>query len=161
MNGFKLFYYDKINDDEYQGEIIDQFFDFLNIFLKKIEYFIHTPIQYHFSQYKTNKVQIQIESFNGEFNENMSKPFYFDQRRSISALIQYIKLRFSISNDLEIYFNDQFLNKRDCFEEEIGIERINRQKNDNRPIIITIEEIQNSIQIWQIPSNSIQFANIQ
>lgn len=142
-NGFKKFYHNKQDDNT-----IEQFFDFLEIFLKKIEYYIYTPIQYHFSQYKTNKIQIRIEYINDDRDsDDFPKLFYFDQRRSISSLIEYIRHQFKIDEDLEIYYHDRYLNKRISFAAEIGSDDLDRFKIENKPVFISIKRVQKNSNI--------------
>ncbi|KAK8848306.1 hypothetical protein M9Y10_019367 [Tritrichomonas musculus] len=137
-NGFKQYYY-KNEDEDYRSEIVEQFFDFLNIFVKKIEYFIYTPIKYHFSDYKTNNVQVMIDSFDGEIYDYYSKPFYFDQRRSVSSLIQLIKIKFNLKEDIQICYGNNSLFNRNSFEDEVGKENINNAKNKNQILLIDVQ----------------------
>lgn len=122
-----------IKDQENRSDIIDFYQKFLSIFIRKIENFIYVPYNYHFANYKTNRVSIEINcpAPNGSV---FTTEFPFDQRRTIATLIHYIKIQNHYNFDFNLKYRNSILSLRERIQDEI--DDIDELKEDNCPVVL-------------------------
>ena len=132
---FKHLYFQKEITEKKKYEIIELFSNCLCIFLDKFESLLHVPYDYHFSKYKTNKIDIRINEEKQSNNHQMI--FSFDQRRTISSLIQYIQNASKIKNDILLEYQNKVLDETKTIEEEIGIDNLNSFKESKKSLQLT------------------------